>query len=115
MAKYFVENGALCDCDGRLIECETSSAQANKISQEFALRIAYGLNMTEPGALKCLPRDEDLDKLDAMAKDIIKDKGYEGLGGSLEKLVREAREIKKERDAFLNAIRDTNGFPLPNQ
>lgn len=114
MAKYFVENGALCDSSGRLIECDTSAAPANKISQEFALRIAYGLNMTEPGALKCLPNDDDLDKLEALAKDIIKAEGYVGRGGSLEKLVREAREIKKERDAFLNAIRDVNGFPLKN-
>lgn len=113
MAKYFVEYGALQANATRLIECETSAAPAKKIDEDFARRIAYGLNMTEPGAMRNIPSEEDLDKLDKLADNMINSSTYGG--GIIKNMVADYRQLRKQHEEFVLAQRDANGFPLPNQ
>lgn len=113
MAKYFVEYGALQANATRLIECETSASPAKKIDEDFARRIAYGLNMTEPGAMRYIPSDGDLDALDKMADNMINTSTYGG--GIIKRMVEDYRALKKRQEEFVLAARDANGFPLPNQ
>lgn len=112
MAKYFVEYGALQANAERLIECETSKRPAVKISEDFARRIAYGLNMTEPGATRHVISDEDLDKLDKLADNLINSSTYGG--GILKNIVRDYRHLNTEREKYFQTVRDADGFPLPH-
>ena len=111
MAKYHVEYGALQAKSCRLIECETSANPAKKISEDFARRIAYGLNMTEPGAMRYIPDDSDLDALDQLADRLINSSTYGG--GIIKTMVQDYRDLKKRHWEFINAQRDSDGFPLP--
>ena len=111
MATYHVEYGALQGKACRLIECNTSANPATKISEDFARRIAYGLNMTEPGAMRYIPDDSDLCALDRLADSLINSSTYGG--GIIKAMVRDYRDIKKRHWEFINAQRDSEGFPLP--
>ena len=111
MAMYHVEYGALQAKSCRLIECETSANPAKKISEDFARRIAYGLNMTEPGAMQYIPDDSDLDALDQLADSLINSSTYGG--GIIKAMVRDYRNLKKRHWEFISAQRDSDGFPLP--
>ena len=111
MAKYFVEYGALQANACRLIECQTSANPATKISEGFARRIAYALNVTEPGAMRYIPDEESLDELDKLADTMINSPQYGG--GILKNIVADYRELKKRHYEFINAQRDSDGFPLP--
>lgn len=115
MATYHVEYGALQANACRLIECETSANPAKKISENFARRIAYGLNMTEPGAMRYIPDDSDLDALDRLADSLINSSANGGIinGGIIKTVVRDYRDLKKRHWEFINAQRDSDGFPLP--
>lgn len=112
MAKYFVEYGALQANAERLIECETSKMPAVKISEDLARRIAYGLNMTEPGANRHVISDKDLDDLDNLADSLINSSTYGG--GILKNIVQDYRNLNKEREEYFKTARDASGFPLPN-
>jgi hypothetical protein len=112
MATYFVEYGALQANACRLIECETSANPASKISEDFARRIAYGLNMTEPGAMQYIPDDPDLNAIDQLADRLINSGDTYG-GGIIKTMVRDYRDLKRRRLEFINAQRDSRGFPLP--
>ena len=112
MSKYFVEYGALQANAERLIECETSKMPAVKISEDFARRIAYGLNMTEPGANRRVIGDKDLDELDKLADSMIKSSTYGG--GILKNIVQDYRNLNKEREEYFKTVRDASGFPLQN-
>jgi len=111
MATYHVEYGALQANACRLIECETSANPAKKISENFARRIAYGLNMTEPGAMRYIPDDSDLDALDQLADRLINNSTYGG--GIIKTMVRDYRDLKRRRWEFINAQRDSDGFQIP--
>lgn len=111
MATYHVECGALQANACRLIECETSASPAKKISENFARRIAYGLNMTEPGAMRYIPDDSDLDALDRLADSLINSSAHGG--GIIKTMVRDYRDLKRRHWEFINAQRGSDGFPLP--
>ena len=108
---YNVEYGALQAKACRLIECDTSKMPAVKISEDFARRIAFGLNMTEPGAMRYIPEDSDLDALDELADDLTNSSTYGG--GIIKNIVADYRELKKRHYEFIHAKRDCSGFPLP--
>ena len=113
MAKYFVEYGALQANAQRLIECTTSASPAVKIDEDFARRIAYALNMTEPGAMRYIPSDGDLDKLEEIADNMINSSAYGG--GIIKRMVEDYRDLKLRIDEYMFLKRDANGFPLPRQ
>ena len=110
MAKYCVEYGALQSDAKRLIECDTSSNDAVKITENFAKRIAYALNQCEPGAKRFVPTVEELEKLDALADRMIDSSQYGG--GIIKRMVDDYRQLRKEVDLYESIERDVNGDPL---
>lgn len=112
MAKYFVEYGALQANAQRLIECDTSSCPAVKISENFAKRIAYALNKCEPDAEVMCPSETDLDMLEEHAKYMQNHSIYGG--GILMSMIKDYRWLRKKIDAYHSVERLADGTPVQN-